>query len=203
MLNRIDTLKTGVMQLPAKDQDFAKSLIRQHASKGNLSEKQWVWVEKLADVIEGVPDFTVEVAPEHGPYERVIALFLKAQSPKLKYPNMTIEIGSGHEVTLTLQNSKFGPWVKLSTKWSTVHGLIDFKGFLKVKTFAASQEKVEVAMHEALTNLLADPIAFASAKGKASGCCIFCKSELSDEKSVAWGYGPTCAKNWGLPHGKK
>lgn len=203
MLNRIETLKTGFPQLPAKDQDFAKSLVRQHASKGHLSEKQWLWVDKLADVIEGVPDFTVAQKPDCGPYARVIAMFLKAQSPKLKSPNMTLSIGSGHDVMLKLRDGKFGPWIKLETKWSTVHGLIDAKGFLTVKTYSHSQEKVEKAMHRALGALMADPAGFASAKGKELGCCIFCNSELSDEKSIAWGYGPTCAKNWGLPHGKK
>ena len=54
----------GVHPTKKRDQKFAKSLIDQYAVKGKLTEKQWVWVEKLADEIDyaGVPDFTKNVA---------------------------------------------------------------------------------------------------------------------------------------------
>jgi len=63
-LEAMQTLCTEYTRLKKRDQKFAKSLIDQYAVKGKLTEKQWVWVEKLADEIDyaGVPDFTKDVA---------------------------------------------------------------------------------------------------------------------------------------------
>jgi len=36
-----------------------------------------------------------------------------------------------------------------------------------------------------------------------SGRCSFCYSEITDEGSVEVGYGPICARRWGLPHTPK
>lgn len=53
-----------------------------------------------------------------------------------------------------------------------------------------------------LVNDFADsPEKFAARQGRHSGSCIFCQSSLEDDRSVAAGYGPTCAKNYGLPWG--
>ena len=42
---------------------------------------------------------------------------------------------------------------------------------------------------------------WASQYGHAHGHCVFCALELTDERSVAVGYGPTCAEKRGLPWG--
>ena len=44
----------------------------------------------------------------------------------------------------------------------------------------------------------ADPIGFVEEFGRKSGVCAFCTKRLTDERSVGIGYGPTCAKKWGL-----
>lgn len=38
--------------------------------------------------------------------------------------------------------------------------------------------------------------------GQLYGTCTFCWRELTDERSIAAGYGPTCAENRGLPWGE-
>jgi hypothetical protein len=38
--------------------------------------------------------------------------------------------------------------------------------------------------------------------GQLYGICVYCWSELTDERSIAVGYGPTCAENRGLPWGE-
>ena len=43
----------------------------------------------------------------------------------------------------------------------------------------------------------------ARSHGHRTGYCCFCGQLLTDEeRSVAFGYGPVCAKHWGLPWGK-
>jgi hypothetical protein len=41
----------------------------------------------------------------------------------------------------------------------------------------------------------------AAAFGHLYGQCVYCSSVLTDERSIAVGYGPTCADNHGLPWG--
>ena len=42
----------------------------------------------------------------------------------------------------------------------------------------------------------------AAAFGKLYGICIFCSRDLTDERSIAVGYGAVCADNHGLPWGE-
>ena len=60
LLDAIEVLHLRYPELSAEKRDFALSLAAQFKTKGTLSEKQWYWVEKLADAIQcaGVPDFT-------------------------------------------------------------------------------------------------------------------------------------------------
>lgn len=37
--------------------------------------------------------------------------------------------------------------------------------------------------------------------GDLYGCCIYCSRDLTDERSISAGYGPTCAEKRGLPWG--
>lgn len=56
---------------------------------------------------------------------------------------------------------------------------------------------------DALRVIAADPAAAAKAYGALMCVCSFCGTGLTDEGSVEVGYGPVCAKNWGLPHQPK
>ena len=53
----------------------------------------------------------------------------------------------------------------------------------------------------ALREFNADPASVATAYGRALGSCCFCGLPLTDGRSVAMGYGPVCAQNYGLPWG--
>lgn len=54
---------------------------------------------------------------------------------------------------------------------------------------------------EALRKLDENPVDRAIMHGKQTGYCCFCGIALTDPRSVAMGYGPICAGNWGLPWG--
>lgn len=51
-----------------------------------------------------------------------------------------------------------------------------------------------------LIAIAVDPAAAAKAYGALTCSCSFCGLPLTDEGSVEVGYGPVCAKKWGLPH---
>jgi hypothetical protein len=56
-------------------------------------------------------------------------------------------------------------------------------------------------IEEALRAIAGDIAGAAAAWGHLTGTCTFCGLPLEDARSVAVGYGPTCATNHGLPWG--
>lgn len=52
-----------------------------------------------------------------------------------------------------------------------------------------------------LIEVAADPHAAVADAGKESGSCCFCNRTLTDDASLDAGFGATCAKHFGLPHG--
>ncbi len=51
----------------------------------------------------------------------------------------------------------------------------------------------------ALAVIMSDPAKAAASYGALSGACSFCDRALTDDGSVEVGYGPVCAKKFGLP----
>lgn len=56
------------------------------------------------------------------------------------------------------------------------------------------------ALVSALREIAEKPAESATAYGALTGSCSFCRKALTDAGSVAVGYGPVCAKRFGLPH---
>jgi hypothetical protein len=59
------------------------------------------------------------------------------------------------------------------------------------------------AVLDLLVRIASNPAEAAQAYGALMGRCSFCGLALTDEGSVDVGYGPVCAKKWGLPHQPK
>lgn len=196
----------------AKDLDFCTSLCQQHKQKGGLSEKQAMWVGKMLQRAMGIEEQTQYAPPSiknpkgSGPtigIRKLINLFKQAGT-KLKKPRIVLQMDSGRlvkvypskygdAINVVLQNpyQKFG-WIK------SEDNILRFNK-------PAYGESVDAHTRELVIDLLeklaADPAAVTAANGKAMGSCCYCKLPLSDPKSLDKGYGPVCAKNWGLPWG--
>ncbi|WP_113155930.1 DUF6011 domain-containing protein [Nitratireductor sp. OM-1] len=186
MNTQIENLKAALPRVPARQQDFAGSLIHQFERKGDLSNKQWYWVQKLAEDAEfaGVPDFTKEtetVGQMHG----LIKLFETAKE-HLKYPAIALQLPDG------------GPYG--SNVW---YGRVSPDGVWQKSGAVESDLAMSRKVQTLLKALSADPAGTASAYGKLTGHCCFCRRKLEDEKSTAVGYGPVCAKHYNLPYGSK
>ena len=61
----------------------------------------------------------------------------------------------------------------------------------------------EPALLDMLVMIANNPAEAAQAYGALTCRCSFCGLPLTDDGSVEVGYGPTCAKRWGLPHQPK
>ncbi len=209
-LKSVDALKQNLAALSERDKSFAESLLSQLERKGSLSDKQWYWIGKLADTAEkakeGIPDFTQEV--EVGDFGGVIQLFKNAAASGLKNPKIRLGIPMGtHNQPLALSvaghKSKHPGCVNV-TNGEPYHHNTWFGRITPHGVWQPSQHVEPDLMARLMTLLSAlaqDPAGTASKYGRLVGYCCFCHSELSDERSKAVGYGPVCAKNWGLPWG--
>lgn len=193
-------LAENLAKLSPKDRSFAESLLRQLKTKGKLSQKQWPWVTKLAERALNPAAKPAAKTQELGDVSGISALFAKA---KAKNPALNIVTAAGEPIRLKRAgpNSKYAGKILVTdgapfgqNKW---YGTIDAAG-VWTKGFKATDE-----VAAALCALAADPEGFAKACAKLTGRCIFCNRALYGEKEISQklGYGPECAKNFGLKWG--
>jgi hypothetical protein len=205
-----ERLEAAVPALSAKDAEFAKGLLSSAAKYGrSFSPKMAFWGEKL--VARAAAPKGESVA-EVGDLGGLLALFDKAKG-KLKYPAIVVSVPGvpGGAVRLnvagakakvpgsinvaSVEKSEPGEFGNLRRAW---YGRVSPAG-----KFAASGKGEEFfgALAGALMRLARSPAEVAAEYGRLNGACCFCSLKLEDERSVAVGYGPVCAKNWGLPWG--
>jgi hypothetical protein len=200
----IQSLTDGIELLPKFNQSFARDLVAQQKKKGYLSEKQWEWVERFADAVEcaGVPDFTKEFA-QVGDMHGVMALFHKTKE-NLKWPKIVLQTKGGQKVALGLagpQSKHHGSVVVtdgVGYPFNKFFGVISPEGRWEPTGDIHSKEGLKDDLTNILSQLAKRPAAVAAQYGVLTGNCCFCNTKLTDPKSTAVGYGPTCAKQWGM-----
>jgi hypothetical protein len=203
-------LKETYTQLPAKDHGFALSLVQQYEKKHSLSPKQQMWAEKLlswtftgAPAVEPEPKETVVL----GNFSGVYALFAKAKE-HLKYPKIRLMLTSSFsaEVAKPLMLALAGAKSKTPGVINVTdggkygeniwYGRINQDGNFQPNTKILSEELNKVV--GLLIALALDTVGTVAAHGKLTGNCSFCDLPLTADNSTAVGYGPICAKNFGL-----
>lgn len=76
-------------------------------------------------------------------------------------------------------------------------------GRINFKTGAWIQApNVPQSVVDFVTAFAADPATIVGQAGRDADSCCFCDLALTDERSRHAGYGPTCAKNYGIPWGE-
>lgn len=293
---RADALRAVVDTLGERDQSFGKSLLSQWDGGKNLSDKQWMWVEKLANKATGTKAGATAMATAPTPVKPPTAItgydgvdeFFNRPGSKLKQAKVhllceddiapmeviesydyngaftgTVTTPTWREVLvrtkrrknedpnllyvegLTLVSTdvertkvarkgwqvkklaemgreafkqKYGAYARRHIEWpfqtrsgahkepkprtSNFHfyGTIDRNtGTFYPTKSAEADDKVMAVMEQ----FRQDPGETAVRLGKKGGRCSFCNANLSDHRSVAHGYGPTCAKNYALPWSTK
>lgn len=192
----VKTLKANLEKLADKDKSFATSLLGQLEKKGTLSPKQWPWVVKLAARSTGEvkPVVVVDCAP-------LIAMFDTA-AQAAKYPKITIKTDEG-----TVQLSRAGAKATVPGSINVTDGLPygENKWFGRILLDGTWQMSGDVPQYVVSTvkRLSADPAGMAKKYAKVSGHCCFCNTPIESDESMAVGYGPICAKKFGLAWGTK
>jgi len=180
---------------------FVVSLIRQYESKGNLSSKQWEWVEKIvAEEAErtAVREKAKKEREEREAKQAVTFTFngyepveemMTLAADTLKKPKWSLKTRKGN--TVTLHYNRKDESVEVG------HG--GFYGVIKdgvYTTNALIMERGDVI--PMMEDFKADPSGFAAYQGHLTGHCCFCARKLTDERSTTHGYGPICANRYGL-----
>lgn len=184
--------------------DFPRDL----SQRSSHSEAQLAWVHILVVESESKEDNGVRrsrsvVMPS---LQRIRELFARANSAGLRAPKVRMDIPGVGRVQLTIA----GPRSKLAGQIVVTDG----GGFGENRYYGHIRMEPETpdrfqagalctpGVVRSLIDLALDPAGAASAYGKITGSCCFCALDLTDARSIAVGYGPTCADNYGLPWGE-
>jgi hypothetical protein len=171
------------------ESDFARSLTRQYLVRGRLSEKQMVWVYRLAQPV-ATPD--VAAWPS---CLAVVLLFGVASANGMKRPRISFPQA---RFSLAGKLSRYPGCIQVT------EGRYPGKYFGRIETtgqFIPGRDHATLD-RVFLSAFSADPVGYAQSHGKESGSCRFCNLPLTTAESVSVGYGPVCAGHWGLPWGK-
>lgn len=200
---KAEALRINIGRLNTKDQIFAASLLAQLPRKG-LSEKQWQWVDILADRATGVtvpPRATAEI----GDVAPIVKL-METAARTLKRPALLISTAGPDTLRISIagNGSRRTGDIKVMTD-SLSNGVRTWMGWIskdgKFEPGAKLTPNAVQNVTSALREFAADPTGVAARYGRLTGHCCFCRLTLTDARSTSVGYGPICAKNWDLPWG--
>lgn len=190
--------------------EFIGSLCSAFIKYGGWTHNRAVWAHKKAlEILENElngAEPLARPAPSApatlgGDLSPIVALFAKAKEAQLKWPRITF--ANGVELALTTKGRNEG---KIAVTNGRKGYSRAFYGYILPDGRADMRGTVPAGVVEFLCRLAADPAGVSGEEGKKSGRCCYCRTALTDDTSgcsVQWGYGPVCAKKWGLPHGRK
>lgn len=202
---RAERLRGLLGQLRTNDRTFAESLLDQYQDRHTLSVKQWYWIDELARRAEAQGAAQAEApkaAPAPATLLPLIALFDNA-AQHMQFPTIRFDC-DGRELKLTRTGTQAREPGAISITSARggygdrrFYGTVGRDGRLRANAAAAALPTLQ----SVLETISADPLGYARAYGLETKECCFCAISLTDPRSRAAGYGPICARNYGLPWG--
>lgn len=193
---RIRRLVGATGRMNDSDKKFSLSLADNFKRTGRLSERQWPWVDKLTE------RYTRKQTNLGLKSLRTIADIFATARGKLSYPKIQFDdTPLGHPIKLSICGPKARtPGAINVTDGGKFKEGAWFGKILPDGTFEQSRDCTPEIVRF-LMLFAQDPAKFAAEYGCKSGRCCFCRLGLTDPRSTKTGYGPVCAKNYGLPWG--
>lgn len=185
----------------AHGDSFALDLAAHFRRFGRLSNAQTAWLHVKAEQYAAEASHAnknVEgLVQDEAEMDSIIALFAKA-SANLKKPAIELIDGDKNRYRLKLlgASSRYAGCVGI-TCGGTWLGRISTDGLFFPSPAAAAYR----GLVDLLARFAADPAGVGGEIGRLTGCCCFCRLKLTDERSTEVGFGPVCAKNFGLAWG--
>ena len=163
---------------------------------GASADGQINWLREVQ--FDGEPDPTVPLPTLTLSFDGIANLLHTAQE-HLKWPKIRLQTADGYQFTIHLagaMSKEPGSAILSGVGW---HG--DYLGRVsKDGTFRGHAPEPVLKVLRALAD---NPERVAAEYGLLTGQCCFCGRGLEDERSTTVGYGPTCARHYGLTWGKK
>lgn len=193
---RVDALIAVVDKLSRSDAGFAQSLAGNLRTWGRLSDKQLQWVDTLtqrASAQAPLPTQQVNV-------QKIQDLFALA-AQKLRRVKVALQAASGQRVVFT----KAGPMSKYAGQILITDGgpfgANKFFGRIDANGDFYATRTADQDVQALVTEFADSPAETAGKYGRLTGGCSFCNHKLDDDRSLQVGYGPVCAKRFGLVWG--
>ena len=181
---------------------FLSDVCNGFESYGTLSEAQEKAVRRAMEQAAAA----APVAPPRAAGLSSIVAMMSRAGEKLKSPKVLLAAGDQQfRLSVAGLQSRNPGTINVCSADRAFEDRDWFGRILADGTFEPSRRAeadVVAKVGQALVCLAADPEAAAKAYGQRFGACCFCGIELTDKASVDAGYGPICARRYGLAHGK-
>ena len=197
---QIEHLHDNIHLVPKDSREFAVSLLTQYQKKGHLSYKQIFWVGELLAQAAGITSPAKRQRTEDvGDFSKVYKMLEDAKK-HLQFPSLILSV-AGHDIKLYISGSKskvpntlnLASALKSDDAW---YGRVTREGQWSIP--GKIEDLIMNDLAGVLIDLGLDPAETVKKQGKKCGRCCFCHLPLTDERSTAAGFGPTCADHFGL-----
>lgn len=184
-------------QAKAKGPGFFADMVRRGPSG---------WTPAMADAIlrgmakAALPAPAAVAVADGAGMDEIAALFANAKKSGLQRPSFLIETPAAGRLKLSLAGEGAKVPGSINVAEAKPFGQAQWFGRVTQAGEFQPSHKAPPAIADALRTFAADPCAAAAAYGRLTGHCCFCSKTLTDPVSVDLGYGPVCAKKWGLQH---
>ena len=196
--DQVQSLMTVQPKLGNSDRDFAGSLISNFNRYGRLSEKQMAWVNTL--VARAMAPKTMPVVTETVNFQAIQDLFDRA-AKNLRRIKIKLQAPNGQPVAFGRAGalSKYAGQIMITD--GQPFGQNKFFGRIDVDGSFYGTRSADQTVVDLVKEFAGDPAGTAGRYGRLTGGCSFCNHSLKDDRSTEVGYGPVCAKNFGLVWG--
>jgi hypothetical protein len=199
----IEGLRAALPNLEASDAKFATDLIRGFEKYGSLTDRQAPWVDRLIDRAKLATE-PQKPREQIGDLSKLLALFDRA-AKHLKSPAVVILLEQIGEVRISVAGARAKIPGSINVATNGRYG--ESTWFGRIRRDGTFDPSSRVTTPDTLIDQLQDfasrPAEMAAEHGRLTGRCCFCNTSLENEKSTAVGYGPVCAKKWGLSWGAR
>lgn len=195
LIQKLEAIVSGEIAASDRDKSFADSLLNGKwgfKKRGYLTDKQRDAGVTMVNRLDNPPP-----AAKTSNLERVYSFMMGARK-FLKYPKINLLLGDTPlKLYISGARSKFPDTINLVANGDDWYGRVFESGewHRPRRVDEAVMSKIEHVLEE----LAEDPATVAVEHGRLTGNCCFCNRKLSDEDhSLKVGFGPVCAKNYGL-----
>jgi hypothetical protein len=144
---------------------------------------------------------------DEGTHVGIVEMMHRANG-RLKKTKITLETDSGNILSMTVcpETKRDGTptanplaiYLKNGGEWNA-----DYLGQIRTTGALALRGNASADYVRLLDDLSEDPVAAIARHGHKTGRCCMCNAKLKTHESTTHGYGPVCAKNFGLPWSKR